>query len=171
MEGLLKYNYATADATGVAHDNIDNILVGNRQDKLTKMIEREGSISALPYFESEEGKQTLFETAMGAAFPGSAIGRVSKAAVTGGQSLKGSIRKLFDGFAPPQNTHLLKDQLNKGLFKGEWKDKVNQTLWDNKVSGSRMAMEKAFNKFGIKHNQTVNDPITETLRALKHRKN
>ena len=64
MEGLLKYNYAEADATGVAHDNIDAELAQNRQDKLEKIIHQskeEGSIRALPYLQSAEGQQTMLD--------------------------------------------------------------------------------------------------------------
>jgi hypothetical protein len=75
MEGLLKYNYAEADATGVAHDNIDAELAQNRQDKLEKIIHQskeEGSIRALPYLETAEGKQTILDLVTGS--PGAAIG-------------------------------------------------------------------------------------------------
>ena len=160
MEGLLKYNYAAADATGVAHDNIDAELAQNRQEKLEKIIHQskeEGSIRALPYLQTAEGQQTMLDMAMNSAFPGSALGRVSKAAATGGELSKaGSAGKAF-------YHRLLKDM--------DAKEFLGRADWDKKVDGTRKLMEKAYDKFGIRHNENLNDPITETLRALGHRKN
>lgn len=152
MEGLLKYNYATADATGVAHDNIDKLLARNREETARSI----GAIGPTPFIDTAEGQQTLLDMVTGG--PGGAIGRVSKAAVTGGQlSRAGKPGKDF-------YHRLLKDMSGKEF--------VQRADWDKRLNNARKLMEKALNKWGgIKHNQTVNDPITENLRALKYRKN
>ena len=175
MEGLLKYNYAEADATGVAHDGIDGILAGNRQDKLEKMIRTEGSIRALPYLESEEGKQTILEIAMGSAFPGSAIGRVSEAAVTGGQRLLDPLFKQMTSGKP------LPFMLRNPKGSPQAKQFLDRLKWDNKVSGSRLAREKAYDKHGLPHQRgnpaqpeealPLMDSVSELLHALRFRKN
>ena len=135
MNGLLKYNYADPDATGVAHDNIDGILAGNRQDKLEKDIAMHGSIGPTPYMETEEGQQALMDIAMGSAFPGAAIGRVSNAALTGGQlSRAGKTGKAFYG-------RLLKDMSPKEF--------VRRADWDNKLTKGRLETMKAYEKHDI----------------------
>ena len=157
MQGLLKYNYAKSDATGVAHGNIDAILAGNRQDKLEKLIEREGSIRATPYLETEEGKQTLFEVAMGSAFPGAAIGRTTKAAITGGQGIINNMpKKLVD----------------EALEKGGFKALTSQVNWNNKLNSTRLLMEKALSKWGVDDRaRKLMDPISEMLRTSKYKQN
>ena len=96
MEGILKYNYAEADATGVAHDNIDAELAQNRQDKLEKIIHQsreEGSIRALPYLQSAEGQQTMLDMVTGSS--GGAIGRIAKGAITGGHRMLAKIPNIY----------------------------------------------------------------------------
>jgi hypothetical protein len=170
MEGLLKYNYAEADATGVAHDNIDAELAQNRQEKLEKIIHQskeEGSIRALPYLETAEGKQTILDMVTGS--PGAAIGRVSKAAVTGGQRLLNPLFKQMTTGKPISSA--LKSS----------KQFIDNMKWDNKVSGSRLAREKAFDKYGLPHQRgnpaypeeplPLMDSVSELLHALRFRKN
>jgi hypothetical protein len=201
MEGLLKYNYATADATGVAHDNIDAELAQNRQDKLEKIIHQsreEGSIRALPYLQTAEGKQTMLDIAMGSAFPGAAIGRVSKAAVTGGQRLLGSNREIsnwlkLDNVAPSTNIEktaimrmIKRLQGKSGRTKGnpDWEnvdEMVGKTKWDNKTNAARLAREKAYNKHELPHQRgnpaqpeerlDLMDSVSELLHAIRFRKN
>ena len=156
MNGLLKYNYEESDATGVAHDNIDSILAENRYNTQQEAYAREGTIGPTPFMETEEGQETLLDMVTGS--PGGAIGRVSKAAITGGQlSRVGKAGKDF-------YHRLLKDMSPKEF--------VHRADWDEQLNNARKLMEKAFKKWGgIKHNQTVNDPITEMLRAGKYRKN
>jgi hypothetical protein len=163
MEGLLKYNYATADATGVAHDNIDAELAQNRQDKLEKIIHQsreEGSIRALPYLETAEGKQTILDLVTGN--PGAAIGRISKAAITGGgataKSLQQSLQKLF-------NPKAFRDDMPMPKFDKEVLGRIDA---NTETGVARSAWEKAMKKWGIKPNErTVNDPVTELLRSQK----
>ena len=182
MEGLLKYNYADADATGVAHDNIDAELANNRQEKLEKLIHQskeEGSIRALPYLQTAEGQQTMLDIAMGSAFPGSAIGSMSKASLTGGgataKSLQKYLQQLFkkSGSEGPRDKILRHDKMP--AFD---KEVIGRIDAETEVGVARSAWEKAMKKWGIKPNErTVNDPVTELLRSQKgsrfspHRKN
>ena len=152
MEGMLKYNYAEPDATGTAHANIDELLAGNKAEPARSI----GTIGPTPFMETAEGKQTLLDMVTGS--PGGAIGRVAKGAITGGQlSRAGKAGKDF-------YHRLLKDMSPKEF--------VHRADWDERLNDARKLMEKAFKKWGgIKHNQTVNDPVTEILRASKYRKN
>jgi hypothetical protein len=180
--GMLKYTYATADATGVAHDNIDAELANNRQEKLEKIIlqsKEEGSIRALPYLQTAEGQQTMLDIAMGSAFPGAAIGRVSKAAVTGGSSIFPRLTKNAKWLQQKELSKADRRDIAVGRSGRNW-TKFNEFFkkpsakWhseQNKVNSNRIAMEKALDKHKVQHNKTVNDPITEILRALKYRKN
>ena len=166
MEGLLKYNYATADATGVAHDNIDAELANNRQEKLEKIIHQskeEGSIRALPYLQTAEGQQTMLDMAMNSAFPGSAIGKIAKARLTGG--------------------HMARTGPNYWDEMVKWKDKdvVNQIKNVNSLNKAKILVEKAFNKWGIKpqnargmkdsYERQLMDPVSEMLRTSKYKQN
>jgi len=154
MNGLLKYNYEEPDATGVAHDNIDSILAENRYNTQQETYAREGTIGPTPFIDTEEGQDLLLSLVTGS--PGSAIGRISKGAITGGQSLLAS---------KPQEliNQILKTKGGAGL--------TQQVEYNNVINRARILMEKALDKFGIKHSQAVNDPITEILRAGKHRRN
>jgi hypothetical protein len=168
MEGLLKYNHAEADATGVAHDSIDSILVGNRRDKLEKMIEREGSIRAFPYFDSEEGKQTLLETAMGFVFPGAAVGRVAKGAVTGGHMARSWMSKYFNkiiGAKPGTNPKNLKGMQNldyERMMKKYMEEQNKINILKHKADN---AMFHKTGKSGL--DSPMNDPVTVALRESK----
>ena len=172
MEGLLKYNYAEADATGVAHDNIDAELANNRQEKLEKIIHQskeEGSIRALPYLQTAEGQQTMLDMAMNSAFPGSAIGSMSKASLTGGgataKSLQKYLQQLFkkSGSGGPRDKILRHDKMP--AFD---KEVIGRIDAETEVGVARSAWEKAMKKWGIKPNErTVNDPVTELLRSQK----
>ena len=158
--GMLKYTYATADATGVAHDNIDNILVGNRQDKLEKLIEREGSIRALPYISTAEGQQTMLDMAMGSAMPGAAIGRVSKAAATGGRRLLSKDAKWY-----------------KDLINNMYKDITDPKTVLKKVSGgkyesiygTKVKFPKAYMKAVEKGNSKIKKDIRDLQKDYKKR--
>jgi len=163
MEGLLKYNYATADATGVAHDNIDAELANNRQEKLEKIIlqsKEEGSIRALPYLQTAEGQQTMLDIAMNSAFPGAAIGSMSKAAVTGGQRLLDPLFKQMTTGKPISSA--LKSS----------KQFIDNIKWDNQTNAARLAWEKAMKKWGVRPTERqMMDPVTETLRRSKYKRN
>ena len=158
MEGMLKYNYAEPDATSTAHANIDEILAGNKAKHQQAQYDLHGTIGPTPHWETEEGQQEMYDIAEGFAFPGSALGRVAKGAITGGHlSRAGKPGKDF-------YHRLLKDMSPKEF--------VQRADWDEQLNNARKLMEKAFKKWGgIKHNQTVNDPVTEILRASKYRKN
>jgi hypothetical protein len=161
-EGLIKYSQTESDATGVAHDNIDGILAGNRQDKLEKLVEREGSISALPYLETEEGQQTLMDIAMGSAFPGAAVGRVSKAAITGGGATAKSLQKSLQSLFNPKQF-----RAGKPMPKFD-KEVLGRIDAETEVGVARSAWEKAMKKWGIGPDErAVFDPVTEVLRSQK----
>ena len=175
MQGMLKYNYAEPDATGTAHANIDSILAGNKEETARSI----GTIGPTPFMETDEGQQTLMDMAMGSAMPGAAIGRIAKGAVTGGHRMLSKIPKHIQNLLDTPGSPFVANPFTKELVKKGTKegDKVGKELLglmkeDNKINRARILMEKALNKWGgIKHSQTVNDPITENLRALKYRQN
>jgi len=169
MQGLLKYDYVEPDATGTAHANIDKLLAGNREETARSI----GTIGPTPWMETAEGQQTLLDMVTGS--PGGAIGRVSKAAVTGGSSifprLTQNAKWLQLKEIPKKYREAIRG-INKEKFPLYFKKP--SAKWhseQNKVNSNRIAMEKALDKYKVKHNQTVHDPITEILRALKYRKN
>ena len=150
MEGLLKYNYATADATGVAHDNIDEILADNKAKTAFDI----GSIGPTPFMETDEGQQTLMDIAMESAFPGAAIGRVSKAAATGGRqllekgasSLKQRISNAYADIVDPK-------EIMKNPRPGKW-----VTKWGKKIRNPQ-AYRKAL--------ESSNSSVKEYIRKLQ----
>ena len=157
MEGLLKYNYATADATGVAHDNIDAELANNRQEKLENIIlqsKEEGSIRTLPYLQTAEGQQTMLDMVTGSS--GAAIGRMSKAAITGGQR-----------FIDPLFKQMTTGKPLPSALKSS-KQFIDNIKWDNQTNAARLAWEKAMKRWGVRPTErVVNDPVTELLRSQK----
>ena len=186
MQGLLKYNYATADATGVAHDNIDGILAENKARTLANNIRQSGSIGPTPFTQTKDGQEALLELAMGNAMPGSAVGRVSKAAITGGQKmLPKAGQKIIDLF------NKIGREPVKGSSPHGWRGwnhkayenhgKYNQIGWNNKVNAARLAREKAYNKYGLPHQRgnpsypveplPLMDSVSELLHAMRFRKN
>tara|TARA_R100001443_G_scaffold111864_1_gene124993 strand:- start:1968 stop:2741 length:774 start_codon:yes stop_codon:yes gene_type:complete len=177
--GMFKFLSAPADNTGVAHDNIDGILAENKARTLADNIRQSGSIGPTPFAQTDEGQEALLELAMGSAMPGTAIGRVSKASVTGGQIAKEALNKMIKGGKPkPQIPYELAE---------EWDQlpavhsKLEQIKWNNKINASRLAKEKAFDKYGLPHQRgnpsypverlPLMDSISELLHALKFRKN
>tara|TARA_R110002020_G_scaffold420675_3_gene629832 strand:+ start:186 stop:767 length:582 start_codon:yes stop_codon:yes gene_type:complete len=159
MQGLLKYNYADADATGVAHDNIDEILADNKAKTAFDI----GSIGPLPYEQTDEFQQKAFDIAQGLAVPGAAIGKIAKARLTGGHMAR---------TGPSYWDEMVK-----------WKDKdvVNQIKNVNSLNKAKILVEKAFNKWGIKpqnargmkdsYERQLMDPISEMLRTSKYKQN
>ncbi len=181
MEGLLKFNYADADATGVAHDNIDEILADNKAKTAFDI----GSIGPTPFMETDEGQQTLMDIAMESAFPGAAIGRMSKAAVTGGSSI---FPKLTQNAKWLQLKEVPKKyrEVIRGIPKEKFPDyfKKPSLEWhdqQNKINAARMRMEKALDKHKIPHQRGIPsqpekplplmDSVSELLHALRFRKN
>ena len=174
MNGLLKYNYADPDATGIAHDNIDGMLAENRLSTAMDI----GTIGPQVDFLDTKIGNTLLDAVVGGA-PGAAIGRISKAAITGGSSIFPRLTKAGRYLQQKELSKADKRAIAVGRSGRNW-NKFNEFFkrpsakWhseQNKINASRIAMEKALDKFGIKHGQAVNDPITEILRALKYRKN
>ena len=153
-EGLIKYSQTESDATGVAHDNIDGILAGNRAETAYNT----GTIGPIP--EPMIGgvpEDTLMEIAMGSAFPGAAIGRTTKAAITGGQGIINNMPK-----------KLVDEALEQGGFKGL----TSQVNWNNKLNSTRLLMEKALSKWGVDDRaRKLMDPISEMLRTSKYKQN
>jgi len=160
MNGLLKYNYADPDATGVAHDNIDGILAGNRQDKLEKDIATHGGIGPTPYIQSQEGQQALLDVAMGSAFPGAAVGRMSKAAVTGGQRFIDPLFKQMTTGKPISSALQSSKQF------------IDSIKWANQTNVARSAWEKAMKRWGVRPDERqLMDPVSEMLRTSKYKQN
>ena len=138
MQGLLKYDYADPDATGTAHANIDEILADNKAQTAFDI----GSIGPTPWLETAEGQQTMLDMVTGS--PGSAIGRVSKAAVTGGQltlkAMKNLLKKGKPKIGSPE--HQL-DQIDRQLqiMRSMRPDKQTLKQW-NKLKNKRLKLLK-----------------------------
>ena len=177
-EGLIKYSQTESDATGVAHDNIDGILAGNRQDKLEKDIAMHGGIGPTPYIQSQEGQQALLDVAMGSAFPGAAIGRLSKAAVTGGSAMFPRLTqsgKYLQQKILPKNVKRALSKPDRPWIKfNEYFKKPSLEWYDqqNELNSARITMEKAMRKWGVKPDERkLMDPVSEVLRTSKYKQN
>ena len=111
----------------------------------------------------------MLDIAMESAFPGSAIGRVAKGAVTGGHLGREALKKYYQRL------------IHGGKLKRFDDEMLSQKKYDNKVSASRMAMEKALDKHKIPHQRGIPsqpeeplplmDSVSELLHALRFRKN
>ena len=184
MQGLLKYDYAEPDATGTAHANIDEILAGNKAKHQQAQYDLHGTIGPTPFWETEEGQQEMYDMAEGFAFPGSAIGRISKGAITGGHKLIKAAPKLklmgrdagdlIKGFFKTKAGKKMLDEDKAFLDRAKKiaeKHAISKIQSENKINTSRIALETAYNKHGLRHETVVNDPVTEILRGYKYRKN
>ena len=161
MTGLLESQYAEPSSTGVAHDNIDELLAENRRQSQEEQYDLHGTIGPTPFMDTEEGQDLLLSLVTGS--PGSAIGRISKSAITGGQVTNKVLRKLLKQKGKPTK--------GMDLSPGSMHGKLNQIKSDNKINSSRIAMGKALDKFGIKHEPSFLDPVTKMLREGKMNRN
>jgi len=157
MEGLL--NYPVAESTGRATESIDSIIARNKAEYQQEQYDLHGTIGRTPYMETEEGKQALMDIVMGSAFPGAAIGRISKASITGGElplyrEALGKIGKLFKG-RDPMYEKLWKagrempdytTSRNLGL-----RESVENVNWKNQIGIARLQAEKILDKHRIIH--------------------
>ena len=83
-------------ANGNSHNAIDELMFLNELQQIGKpstgnLSDIVGSIGPTPFIETEKGQDLLLNLVMGS--PGGAIGRVSKAAITGGQYATGILRR------------------------------------------------------------------------------
>mgnify|MGYP003152991308 CR=1 FL=1 len=192
--GMLKYTYAEADATGVAHDNIDAILTGNKLAQAYNLEEASnlGTIGPNPAYD-DEGNLKFKGGYAGQGTPFSPLdlvglglmGRISKGAITGGHRMLQQIPKHIQNLLDTPGSPFIANPFTKELLKKGTKagDRVGKEVMglikeDNKINSVRILMNKALKKWGIKPNErTVNDPVTELLRSQKgsrfspHRKN
>ena len=184
MNGLLKYNYADPDATGVAHDNIDGMLAENRLSTAMDI----GTIGPQVDFLDTKIGNTLLDAVVGGA-PGAAIGRISKAAITGGSSIFPRLTKSGKYLQQKELPKSASKAIAAGRSFGNW-TKFNEYFkrpsakWhseQNKVNSNRIAMEKALDKHKIPHQRgnpaqpeeplPLMDSVSELLHALRFRKN
>ena len=147
MNGLLKSSLILLDST----------LAENKARTLADNIRQSGSIGPTPFAQTNEGQEALLEIAMGSAFPGAAIGRTTKAAITGGQGVINNMPK-----------KLVEEALEQGGVKGL----TSQIDWNNKLNSTRLLMEKALSKWGVTDkSRQLMDPVSEVLRTSKYKQN
>jgi len=199
MQGLLKYNYATADATGVAHDNIDAILTGNKLAQAYNLEEASnlGTIGPNPAYDDEGnfkfkggylGENTIFSPLdlLGLGAMGRIGKGISKAALTGGETIMKGGKQLGTTHKagktmPPEALDKLLGIMNK--LKGTdlpsakspltSKSIQGQMEWDNLINKSKILYNKAMEKWGIRAplERQMMDPVSETLRRSKYKRN
>ena len=152
--------FAISESTSRASQNIDEILRENMEATHGELIAREGSIGPTPFMETEEGQDFLLNMVTGSY--GGAIGRVSKAAVTGGQAIKETLKRMA------QKSHKAPSGWGKGGGAGykDW-SAINAINYHNKINAARLRAQKAFDKHKIPHESEVVDPITNLLDLLK----
>jgi len=178
MDGLLKYNYEDADNTGVAHDNIDEILSRNHEDAMLERYAQSGTIGTPPVM----GEEELLNLAMGVSGPGMAIGRVSRAAMNNMMNTvskpgkaKGAVDKLMQKLnLQSQSKATIRQHLKEGmdLSPESMHGKFASIVFRNKADKARILREKALDKYGMPHEgRKMMDPVSEMLRASRYKKN
>jgi hypothetical protein len=166
---LLEFALAQPSSTSVnsAVPSSEDFLE-NRTKNLANIV---GSIQQTPFYETKEGMQTILDLVTG--MGGGAIGRVSKAAITGGQYATGTLKK---GLKDWLKRNVPKGQFPRGVMKNpniapkapgkRYKD-FSEFEWDNKLNAARLRAEKAFDKYNISHEEEMVDPVTILLDLLK----
>ena len=142
MNGLMKY--PVAESTERATEGIDNIIANNRADYEASLPQPkpEATIGPTPWMETDEGQQTLMDIAMGSAGAGPAIGRISKATVTGGQVIKETLKRMAQK-SQKAPTGWGKRGKNWGA--------INAINYHNKINAARLRAQKILDKYGITH--------------------
>tara|TARA_Y100000310_G_scaffold19592_1_gene19208 strand:- start:133 stop:639 length:507 start_codon:yes stop_codon:yes gene_type:complete len=167
-------------ANGNSHNAIDELMFLNELQQIGKpstgnLSDIVGSIGPTPFIETEKGQDLLLNLVMGS--PGGAIGRVSKAAITGGQYATGTLRK---GLQDWLKRNVPKGKFPEGMMRksdimpkspGKRYKDISDFKWDNKINAARLRSEQAFDKYKIPHESEMADPITILLDILKNRKN
>ena len=177
--GLLDYSIESPVSTGVNFGSIQAPVTGQWLDR-----DMQYSIGAQP---DDDFTRQIFDIVTGSvgAAP-MAIGKISKAAITGGQAIPYNeiTRRInkFKGLTRDQKATF--NKLNKkmqekgtlGIDKVD--DFINTINFNNKLNSSRILMQKALDKYGIRHdnlpgsvNRRLSDPITEILRTIKYKQN
>ena len=147
-------SFFTSESTGRATENIDEILRENMEATMKARGERFGTIEAMP--EPIMSDEDILNMVTGSY--GGAIGRVSKAAVTGGQAIKETLKRIA------QKSQKAPYRLGK---KGKNWGAINAINYHNKINAARLRAQKAFDKHKIPHESEVVDPITNLLDLLK----
>jgi hypothetical protein len=156
--GIKMAGFFTPESTSRAHDSIDNILRANMEASHGERLKREGTIGPTPFMETEEGQQTLLDMVTGS--PGSAIGRVSKAAATGGRRLLSKDAKWY-----------------KDLINNMYKEITDPKTVLKKVSGgkyesiygTKVKFPKAYMKAVEKSNTKIKKDIRDLQKDYKKR--
>ena len=159
MNGLMKY--PVAESTGRATEGIDNIIASNKADYEASLPQPkpEATLGPTPWMETDEGQQTLMDIAMGNAFPGAAIGRVSRAALTGGQlplyrEMFGKVGKLFKGRDPMYEKMWKAGKEMPDYHMGRnlgLRESVENVNWKNEIDIARLQVQKILDKHRISH--------------------
>ena len=140
----------------------------NRTKNLANIV---GSIQQTPFHQTKKGMQTILDLVTG--MGGGAVGRVSKASITGGQYATGTLKK---GLQDWLKRNVPKGQFPKGVMKnpniapkapGKRYRDFSEFEWDNKLNTARLRAEKVFDKYNISHEEEMVDPVTILLDLLK----
>ena len=188
-------NFFTSESTSRAHSNIDDILRANMEATHGERIAREGSIGPAPlevmasYPGQELGILNPLEWMGGLGV----AGRVSKAAITGGQRASGNTGELVNwvmkklgrsttrrGTVKPKNVEDMKlrryfADLEKGMktpkispkAPGKRYKDISELEWDNKINAARIKAQKIYDKYRLPHESEMVDPITSILDIVK----
>ena len=178
--GLLDYSIESPVSTGVNFGSIQAPVTGQWLDR-----DMQYSIGAQP---DDDFTRQIFDIVTGSvgAAP-MAIGKISKAAITGGQALSkiDNVNRRMNQFKGLNRTQratfnkLRKKMQEKGTSGVDRLDDIINTInFNNKLNSSRILMQKALDKYGIRHdnlpgsvNRRLSDPITEILRTIKYKQN
>ena len=155
-----------ADATMVDVFGLKSKPADDYFEQLSSIV---GSIQQPPFYQTKEGMQTILDLVIGS--PGSAIGRVSKAAITGGQTLTSSVTSGKSTMQQLQDI-AKKFGIKEHPSKWEWSQKmiddfVLGTKESNKINAARLKAEKIFDRSNIPHEAEMVDPVTMLLDVLK----
>ena len=152
-----------ADATMVDVFGLKSKPADDYFEQLSSIV---GSIKQTPFHQTKEGMQTILDLVIGS--PGGAIGRVSKAAITGGQYATGTLSKgLQDWLKRNVPRGVMKNPIIAPKAPGKRYKDFSEFEWDNKLNTARLRAEKAFDKYNIPHEEEMVDPVTILLDLLK----
>jgi len=156
---------ANGTDNGNSHSSIDNLIDMN---DLKQWWE---SAKGKNIFGQEVSPVTEEELLMMIMPPGSAIGRLSKAAITGGQAtpasiMQGGLKNILKYLKNPNSGKLRVRPSGKGLE--TINPKIEQIKWDNKINAARIKAQKVFDKNKIPHETEVVDPVSALLNFIKN---
>ena len=157
MHDLQQLSPASTTAVNISVPSGEDFSENRAQNLANKV----GSIGPTPFIQTKEGMKTILDMVTGS--PGSAIGRVSKASITGGQAAKSTLQQLSE----MGNRFGIKEHPSKWEWSKEMIDNfVLGTKNRNKINAARLRMEKAYDKHGLPHEIEATGPWTTLLNLL-----